>query len=577
MTTAILKQVPMVRFLRDGRVSMDTEDDRAKAFIRACMYDENRAEVFARGIFCQKSDSGWYGDRRDYMRRISDYTIPKQWTIARRGFGKTTMLLWELVRVLCLRRFGFVLFTSNEQGLSEDRTEAIRSMLITTPELVDLFGRMRPNSVDGMKEVFGAKSWRLTDPFTNEPFAAVVPKSENQTVNGMLLYVNGAMRRPDYLINDDGESRNTIHNEDLRKEHRDWMSDVLFQTVDQDVHPSSDTRRWMTGSPMDRVPWVVRVMDTNKHPDAYIVRLSESQADGNEWDGKVYPIADVRSDGTFKSRVPNVSDAQVANLHKSFAGNMNEAGFWREHMGITRTCGENLFPVTFQRYKESELLLNESRSVERFIVVDPALTPNAKSAFSSMLAVAVDMSLARIYLRRQITERLTPSEFDDKLFKLAQDMNTQWIMVEGLGQNNFLQDNLALAAMKRGLTLGFESLSTSTGNIVDVDFRAGGNTAKQRRAVFALRMYQPFEPTHPQGHVWHEESMRDTAVENQMHSYPQCNFWDALDCLGHVPQAMRKRGIYFEHQELADAGEEKRESHVIMMGRRIAAGEWRVC
>lgn len=579
----VLKNKPLVRFLPDGRVIMNSSDEMAKAFVMGCMYDDNRSELFIRTLFPKAFGSGWVDQRRDYLRRISDYSVPRAWTLARRTFGKTTLQISEIVRVLCLRLKSFVLYTTNDQNIAEEKTESIRAILMTTPEIRDIFGYLRPQSVEGMKEVFGAKSWRLCDPITGAPFAAVVPKSDGQTVNGLVLYVDGAMQRPDLIVNDDGESRKTINNEELRKGHREWMHDVLSQCVDTNYQPDPNTQRWTTTSPMSRTPWNIRVGDTNKHDDAFLPRLAEAPRDSaggtaQYWDGAVYPVAKALPGPKFDSLIPEIlSSRQVNAMYRSFEADGNPEGFWREFMCTRRPGGSHVFPATFQYYRDGDEKFAERPDIDKFIICDPALTEDSSSAFSSMLAVAVDRKRANIYLRRQITERMTPEEFDDNLFELGAQTGTYWFLIEGLKANNRFRDDMIRAAMKRGYPAAFESLSTQTGNVVDIDFGQGKTAAKRKRAVFAVRLYRPFEPTHPNGHVWHDESLRDSPVEMQMRSYPNCTFWDALDCVGHIPQAMKILGVYFDQQELERDDDKAEEKKISMFGLKMKMGAWRVC
>ncbi len=132
-------------------------------------------------------------------------------------------------------------------------------------------------------------------------------------------------------------------------------------------------------------------------------------------------------------------------------------------------------------------------------------------------------------------------------------------------------------ALKRGYPAAFESLSTQTGNVVDIDAGTGRLAAKRRRAIFAVRLYRPFMPTHPNGHIWHDVSLRDSPLEAQEKSYPNCTFWDALDCVGHIPQAMQKLGIYFEHQVDEENDEDVRRAKEMRLARlRVQRGAWRI-
>lgn len=589
MAVAINKRTPAIRWHTDGRVIINTSDQKLRDFIKACMFDERGPEIFIRGFFPKAFNGPWNEQRRDYVRRINDFSIPKGGYLARRTFGKTSLLIGSILHSLCFRRKRFVLFTTNDQTISEERTDSLRTMLMTTPEIRDIFGYLRPQSVEGMKESFGTKSWRLVDPITGHPFAAVVPKSSNATVNGLVLYVSGNMERPDLLLSDDGEDRRTLNNEELRKNYRHWMTDVFMQCADTNQQPDVGTQRWLLPHPMSYAPWNVRVIDTNKHDDAFLPRLFEapkttSGGEANFWDTAMYPVAEAKPGPTFSSLVPDImTTRQVNALYRSFEAEGNPEGFWREFMCVRRPGHGHVFPATFQYYKDSETDFNTNELIDKFIICDPALTEDSKAAYSSMLAVAIDRVTANIYLRRQITERMAPEEFDDNLFKLAATTNTYWILIEGLKSNNRFRDAMVQAALVRGYSCGFESLSTHTGSqMVEGDFGTGRTAAKRKRGVFAVRLYRPYEPTHPNGHVWHDESLRDSPLEMQERSYPNCTFWDALDCLGHIPQAMQKLGIFFDHQ--LDTGEwrdgtehDGGTTQVSLFGELIDQGAWRVC
>ena len=581
---------PAIRWKRDGGIIIDTQDQGLRDLLIACMYDENRVQIFLSNFFPGVFDGEWNYQRCDFLRKVTDYSLPRVGVLARRTFGKTTLMIGATIHSLLFRQKKFCLFSSNRAEIAEERTESLRSMIMTSPEIRDIWGYMRPQSVDGMKETFGAKSWRLVDPITGEPFAAVVPRSSNSTVNGMVLYVAGSMQRPDILISDDGEDRFTVNNEELRVAFRHWMNDVFFQCVDTNYQPDPQTQRWKLATPMSYAPWNIRVIDTNKHDDAFLPRLMEaprttSEGEGKFWEIGVYPIARATDGATlsFKSLIPEISDKQVNALYKGFEADGNPGGFWREFMCVRKPGFGNVFPASFQYYKEGDLDLNDE-GIDKFIICDPALTEDPKAAYSSMLAVAVDRINARIYLRRQITERMSPEEFDDALFRMAQETNTHWILIEGLKGNNRFRDAMVRAAFARGQSCAFESLSTRTGTVMlDGDFGTGRLAAKRRRAVFAVRLYRPFEPTHPNGHVWHEESMMDSPTEAQMRSYPNCTWWDALDCVGHIPQAMALLGIFFDHQIegdglLGDADPDfGRDTTVSMFGEVMNQGSWRVC
>ena len=76
--------------------------------------------------------------------------------------------------------------------------------------------------------------------------------------------------------------------------------------------------------------------------------------------------------------------------------------------------------------------------------------------------------------------------------------------------------------------------------------------------------------------MWHEDSLRNSALEQQMHSYPNPARWDALDTLAYLDYVLRQLGIVFDFQ-IGD-GEELQE--MTSRGKRIddahRHGAWRV-
>ncbi len=504
---------------------------------------EDGLEKFAKFFLTASFRKPFNAHRRDLARRISDTGVPRQWHEGSRGIGKTTLTWAECIRRICFRLTSFMVYTSSEVHLAERRTESIKSALLNTPKIRQFFGDFSPQYVDGMREVFGTKSWKLTDPLSNEAFFVCVPKSDGTTVNGLLEWVCGRQQRPDLILCDDMTDRLRVWDETYRSNHKEWAFGTLFPCVDNDYQPNPVTKRWDGVCRGERPPWQILVLDTCKHSDAFV----ENVAVDPDWVGRRYPLAEEVSPGKFRSLVENLSDEQVQSIYEQYARLGKEDRFYKEFLCISGHATDERFPRTFQYYSEADVNLNGPEIV-RMIIMDPARTRNPKSCFTAILAVAVDLAHSRVWLRRSINARLSQEEMIKALFDLADETHTDILAVEDAGLNDHITGPLQRYAMQTGHYVHWELLPTQR---KFVEAEGEHRDIKECRASSALWLYRALGDTHPNGCVWHEESIRHSDLEQQMLGYPECKYWDALDTLGHLDYLMRKMGLVFQKQEVA--------------------------
>jgi len=554
--------MPVVVFDADGNMSVRTKDPMLKKLIFDCRDSKDGLELFAKfflndrtmpGATKKKRRSGSFSKpftehRKEYAQRISDTRIPFQWGMAHRSFGKTTLVWAEQIRRLCFRLSTFILFCTSELALAERRTESVKQALITNPRIRKYFGVMTPSYMDGMREVFGAKAWKLADPITNEPFAIVVPKSNGTTVNGLVEYVGGRQVRPDLIVTDDITDRLRVNDEFYRASLADWYFGTLLPCVENEEQPDAKTNRWKVNRG-ERVPWQVILTDTYKHSDALIETVSQEP----DWVGRRYPLCEETEQGSgiVVSMVEYMDDAQVQSMYDRHKRIGQEDRFFREYVCRAGFSSDNKFPTLHQYYSESDEDLNVNPLCTRFLVMDPARSKNPKSSFTAILSVAVDCLHAKVWLRRLVHEHLSHEEMKVRLFELSVEQNAQIICVEDAGLNDHIQGPLERYFSSRGRYAEWVWLPTSRRNIqAEGEYR----DIKECRASAALWLYRPLQPTHPQGHVWHEECIRNSVLEQQQRSFPDCKRWDAMDTLGHVDYVMRRLGLVFEEQTVVQKG-----------------------
>lgn len=569
----------MVTFDQQGQMRVRTQNANWREILAECLYGRDGFPLFCKTFIDghiegedNKTFSGqWTEDRLEFASNLKDQTLARVFNIMYRGGGKSTMVRAALVYMVCFRLQRFVLYTSFEEKLASQATEMVKRWLTRSPIIKEVFGDFRParKKQDGGDD-FSTKAWYAVDPVTEEPFCLFSPRGEGQTINGQLDVVGGRAQRPTLIVNDDGQDRQTIDNEDIRAAHARWWDGVVQQCVDTSYEPDPETGLWLGKSPNGHVPWRLWMFDSCKHADALIMHVAQNR----QWHGKICPIATADGDGNFKSRVPYLTDAQVKSRHDSM---LDKSVFWREYMCQPTAPMEDGFPAIFKYYREGDLDINGS-DMFRCVIMDPARTMTAKSAYTAMLPIAIDPVNAKIYLRGLVYQRLGTEDMENILFATAKRYNAGWIAVEDEGLADHIKTPLLNGRTKRGMNVGLMWLKTTraaTG--MSGDFGKGPEAIKRRRATAGMALYRPFLPTHPDGHVFHEESLRGSVLEAQMRSFPSPAHWDALDCLGHIPQVMAQRGLFFlQQEELAPGGESERTLHFREYRDRIRSGSWRM-
>ena len=216
--------------------------------------------------------------------------------------------------------------------------------------------------------------------------------------------------------------------------------------------------------------------------------------------------------------------------------------FYREKMCLPTTVeGATFSRDLFQYYLDATSNIQTDSNIVRAIIVDPARSVNVEHAYTAMLSVSIDPLQRKIHQRRIVNRRMKPDEIYDECFKLALETNSRYIAVEDTGLKEFIRQPFEDAARMRNLPIRFIWLNARGGQNIG-DFGTGRDAAKRARAA-------QISPYYHQKMVWHDQSLKDSAFEQQMLSYPRPRFWDLLDCAGYIPAVMAELGIHFAPPE----------------------------
>ncbi len=519
-----------------------TEDEGIRLILRNCVQSTKFfAQTFLQETFCDpmtyQHDEVWD--------MVDDETVPKTCICAWRGFGKSSIIGAKIIKSILFRQHRFVLHVSKTHDFAATETESIKQELLANAVIREVFGSIKAQEYSDVDLSFSRKSWFACDPKTGEPICFVVPKGANQQVRGSKVRIFGKNQRPTFISIDDLEDDEEILNEESRRKLRRWFNGALQPCVDPRHTPNPRTNRWVVSKDPEWIaPWRIFYIDTLKHQDANMAHLLES----SDWRGVTFPQAEMRTETDpatgkerkqFYSLVPEVvTHAQIRRMVKvaQADGTMDE--FARERLCLPTSPDTACWtPDSFKHYHDSKSNLNSNPNVFRFIIVDPAKTAKQSSAYTAILGVAADRMSRKIYFRDLVNQRLEPEQITQRTFEMAIALNTPNIAVEETGLGDIIKFMFENAARTKGLHINWEWLKATRRRAGD--YGSDRNAAKVARASMVLPHYRA-------GSVYHDYTLKHSALERQMLSYPLCTNWDALDCAGYVPQVMQRYKVYFE-------------------------------
>jgi hypothetical protein len=502
---------------------------------------------------------------------IDDDECP--WTVmnAWRGFGKSAAAKIKVLKCICFRELKYVMWVGSSYKNACDETESIKTELISNERIRHIFGSLKAGSYNDVDSRFSQESWVAADPTTNKPICLVVPKGAGQTIRGRNTVIAGQLVRPQLIIGDDLEDDEEILNEENRVKLRKWFNGALLKCVNTRKQPNPKTHRWERdkNDPNWTYPWRIFYQDTLKHEDSLMARVLQSP----RWKSVVYPLC--RYDEQTKqyySLVPElVSHAQVRSEVDAAIQDQLMDVFCREMMCLPSSPEHAAWTRdSFQYYDDDNKFLNTAPGVENFIVVDPAKTANARSAYTAMLAFAMDPREHRIYFRKLVNARLESARIWEVAFDLAAEMNATVMAVEITGQEGPVKHMVETERRLRNANRIKPAWLTAH-RVPKGDFGTGREAAKRARVSTVLPYYQ-------RGYIYHEKSLRDSMLENQLLSFPSPKFWDAADCAGYVPEILEAGGRFFQSRLTDDSdgnednGNEPRKRRSLRA--RIHSREW---
>lgn len=487
-----------------------TEDKQLNEILLTCSCD---TKATASAFFPERFNLPFADNVHGEIFRLIDGPAQKVAIAAPRGWGKTSIVALALMaRWILFNLTGFICYINKSHDAASLQTENLRRELVTNREIKAFFGAIKTKDADksGFEEVFSKKAWVAYD-------TLIWPRGAGQQVRGVLFKND----RPGLIIIDDLEDPQKITNDDIRKGWYEWLYADVIKAV-----------------PRLHKEWKIVYIDTLKHEDSVLQKLLDSP----EWES----VRLEACDDDFKSTAPHfMSDADVMAEWNQHVDAGQTDVFFRELRNLPISTKDSSFQQNYFRYynlppdrhgTENDIKLldvdvQQNKSIETVVILDPAKTVKVHSAESAIVGIGIDLASAKVFVRDAISEKMYPDEIYDAMFGMAQMLDAKVIGIEETSLNEFIKQPIKNEMFRRG---SFFEL---------VWLKARGGMKKELRIKELVPYYRG-------GYIYHNASCATVKkLEQQLLMFPRSRLWDLMDCLAYLIEMLELGERYFSPAE----------------------------
>ena len=432
---------------------------------------------------------------------IDDNTKLRKALAAPRGIGKTTIARTKAMKGILFREYRFIVYVSNSATSAEMQTENMKRELLSNQLIKKLFGNIKTSDYEALDETFSKLAWVA---FGN---TFVLPRGAGQQVRGL----NWAGFRPELVIIDDLEDKDTVKNPDQRAKLKEWFHSDLMKTENK------------YGKPAEFI-----YIDTIKHEDSLLQNL----LDASDWESIRLSICDEK----YNSLDPNYMTTEEI---KQEVQEHREKGiidlFYMERMNLPISIEDAVFKSEYFKYfrDEGEFLrvyngetetLVRTKNLITVVIVDPAKTVQLHSAESAVVVISVDRESHHIFVRDIISEKVRPDALYDNMFDAVTRYNARILAVEVTSLHAFISQPIENQMRVRGIYPFY------------LELNAVGKKA-DRVASMA--------PNYRLGYMYHNKD-NCGQLESQLVSFPRSKLWDVMDATAYINKVMDELSYYFD-------------------------------
>jgi hypothetical protein len=432
---------------------------------------------------------------------------------APRGIGKTSIARLRAMQALLYRQLEFVVYIGQSAMHAIAQTENIKRELLSNNLVRKCFGNVKIADVkiEGLEDEFSKAAWVAFGR------TCILPRGIDQQVRGL----NWNSRRPQLYIIDDLENKDEITNPDNRKKLNTWFRSDVEKSVDR-----------------YRKDYEMVYIDTIKHEDSMLVKLLESL----DWKGLILSLCDEDYNSYDPNYMTTEEILREVEVHRK-DGNMDvfymefmnqpiskeDASFKEEHFRYYNvpTVPESLEGRTLEIFDSN---LQDDKSIETVVLMDPAKTVQMNSAESAIVAVGIDVINNRLFVRDIFHDKVYPDELYHQTFLMAQRTNARTIGIESTGLEEFIKQPFTNEMLRRGTFY----------ELVWLKARGGRNTQKgKEERISALVTY------YRQGLIYHNYACCN-ALEQQLLSFPRSRLWDIMDAFAYIIEMLDIGNRFFQ-------------------------------
>lgn len=297
-----------------------------------------------------------------------------------RGYSKTTLagigvvLYW----ILFLEK-KFPIYISESATHAEMQLGNIRNELESNERIRAVFGNIVPDRQSSLK-------WS-GDILQTTTGVSIVARGRGGQVRGLNIGGN----RPDCILLDDVEDRDSVKTEEQRAKAKTWMYGDIIPALPEMKEDS-----------------MILALGTLLHPDALLMTLKKDP----DWTSVIFGVRDLQGDLLWDA---NMSEKKIENKKQSFARAGQLHQYYLEYENTVRS-GDS------QKFKAEYFHINfvpRSELIAVAIALDPAISPKAGADFASIVVVGIGQKGTIHVLEVWAKQGAGPREQIDTYFELA--------------------------------------------------------------------------------------------------------------------------------------------------------------
>jgi hypothetical protein len=299
-------------------------------------------------------------------------------TIMPRGFSKTTLIgIAGMLYKILYQEHKFIVYVSETATAAATQLGNVKYELSANPMIHFLWGNLKPDRNSELK-------W-TADMFQTTTGVVVASRGRGGQIRGM----NVRGQRPDCILFDDVEDKESVKTEEQREKSRSWFYGDLMPAL-----PRMDPKATIFG------------LGTILDREALLMTLHRDP----EWTSLIFGAEDKDGDALWED---NMSIAQLEAKKKSYALAGMLPDFYREYMSQLRAAEKALFSGPFIIKPEWR---GELDAIS--LVIDPAISEESKADYCAFGVVGIKPTGHLLVLDVHMERGMLPDKQVDKFYEL---------------------------------------------------------------------------------------------------------------------------------------------------------------